>query len=140
MLKSMRMASLMAALGIAVSGGLAMAQSTARVEFEAGNDNAAVDGKVTGDEYVDYLLGAKAGQAMGVSLIVNSSDGNGTVYFNILPPGSSGEAIYNSSSEGTDAVNVPLPADGDYTIRVYQMGNDEDTGKTSSYTISVMIM
>ncbi len=140
MLRSMRMASLIAAVGIAVSGGFAMAQSTSRVSFEAGNDNAAVDGKVTGQEYVDYLLGAKAGQAMGVSLIVNSSDGNGTVYFNILPPGSSGEAIYNSSSEGNDAVNVPLPADGDYTIRVYQMGNDEDTGKTSSYTISVMIM
>jgi hypothetical protein len=140
MLSSMRIASLIAALGIVVTGSFAMAQSTSRVAFEAGNDNAAIDGTVTGDEYVDYLLGASAGQMMGVSLMVNQSDGNGTVYFNILPPGSSGEAIYNSSSLGNDAVNVPLPADGDYTIRVYQMGNDEDTGKTSEFTISVMIM
>jgi hypothetical protein len=140
MFTSIRLATVLAGLALAISAGIALAQTQSRVAFEAGNDNSAVDGKVTGQEYVDYLLGAKAGQAMGVSLTVNESDGNGTVYFNILPPGSSGEAIYNSSSDGNDAVNVMLPADGDYTIRVYQMGNDEDTGKTSSFTISVVIM
>jgi hypothetical protein len=126
------------ALGLSMTA--AVSQTQSRIAFEAGNDNAAVDGSVTGDGYVDYLLGASAGQSMSVSLVVTGSDGNGTVYFNILPPGSSGEAVYIGSTEGNDAVNVLLPADGDYTIRVYQMGNDEDTGKTSNYTVSVAIM
>ena len=63
-----------------------LAQSTARVQFAAGNDNAAIRASVTGDEYRDYLLGARAGQAMSVSLTTD-----GSAYFNILPPGSTGE-------------------------------------------------
>jgi hypothetical protein len=117
-----------------------VAQDQARVEFEAGNDNAAINGAVIGDGYIDYLLGAQAGQMMSVSLIPGESNGNGTIYFNILPPGSSGEAIYNGSTYGLDATNIELPADGDYTIRVYQMGNDADTGKTTAFMISVGIM
>jgi hypothetical protein len=120
--------------------GSAFAQETARVAFEAGNDNAAVNGSIIGDSYIDYLLGARAGQTMGVSLIPGESTGNGTVYFNILPPGSTGEAIYNGSIDGLDATGIVLPADGDYTIRVYQMGNDADTGVTTAFTISVGIM
>jgi hypothetical protein len=115
------------------------AQSSSRVQFERGNDNAALSGTITGQEYADYLLGARAGQTMGVSLIVDSSNGDGSAFFNILPPGSSGEAIYNGSIDGPDA-SVELPSDGDYTIRVYLMGNDADTGKTVGYTVSVTIM
>jgi hypothetical protein len=124
------------ALGAAVP---ALAQSQARVEFERGNDNAAVYGTIVGDEYIDYLLGARAGQEMGVSLIVGQSNGDGNVYFNILPPGSTGEAIYNASLDGLDVTGLVLPANGDYVIRVYQMGNDADTGKTTAFTLSVSI-
>jgi hypothetical protein len=130
------------ALVLAVSLGpvAVMAQDTARVEFEAGNDNAAIYGTIVGDGYIDYLLGARAGQTMAVSLIPGESNGIGNVYFNVLPPGSMGEAIYNGSIDGLDATGLTLPADGDYTIRVYQMGNDADTGVTSAFTISVGIM
>lgn len=111
------------------------AQSRERVSFAAGNDNAGVEATVTGQEYRDYLLGAQAGQTMGVSLITE-----GSAYFNILPPGSTGEAIYNSSIDGNDATGIVLPADGDYTIRVYLMGNDEDSGATVPFTLSMVIM
>jgi hypothetical protein len=117
-----------------------LAQDQSRVQFEAGNDNAAINGTIVGDAYIDYLLGAKQGQTMSVSLIPGQSNGNGTVYFNILPPGSTGEAIYNGSIDGLDATGIVLPASGDYVIRVYQMGNDADTGKTTAFTISVGIM
>ena len=96
-------------------------------------------GTIVGDEYFDYLLGARAGQEMGVSLIVGQSNGDGNVYFNILPPGSTGEAIYNASIDGLDVTGLVLPANGDYVIRVYQMGNDADTGKTTAFTLSVSI-
>jgi hypothetical protein len=115
--------------------GPALSQARSRVKIAKGNDNAAVTGTIRGQEYHDYLLGAKAGQAMGVSLIAE-----GSAYFNILPPGSEGEAIYNSSVMGNDAVNVPLPTSGDYTVRVYLMGAAEDEGRTVGYTLSMAIM
>lgn len=118
-------------IGVATSG---LAASVTRVEFAKGNDNAALDGKVTGNDYADYVLGAKAGQTMSVSLITQ-----GTAYFNILPPGSDGEAIYIGSMDGSDAT-IKLPTDGDYTVRVYLMGDDKDSGKTVAYTLSFTIM
>jgi hypothetical protein len=112
-----------------------LAQSTARVQFAAGNDNAAVQSTVTGGEYRDYLLGARAGQTMSVSLITD-----GSAYFNILPPGSTGEAIYNGSIDGNDATGIRLPATGDYTIRVYLMGADDSERRTVPFTLSMGIM
>jgi hypothetical protein len=97
-----------------------------------------VSGSITGQEYFDHRLGARGGQEMFVELTVTESDGNGTVYFNILPPGSSGEAIYNSSIDG-NTTTVELPRDGTYTVRVYHMGNDEDSGRTSAYRIDLSI-
>ena len=116
----------------------ASAQSRSEVHFEAGNYGAMVSGTVVGNEYVDYLLGAKAGQEMFVELTVVDSNGDGTIYFNILPPGSSGEAIYVGSMDGNSTV-VPLPADGEYTIRVYQMGKDADTCKTTGFNVDLSI-
>jgi hypothetical protein len=116
-----------------------LSQDQARVAFEAGNDNAAINGTIVGDGYIDYLLGAQAGQTMAVSLIPGESNGIGSVYFNILPPGSTGEAIYNGSIDGLDATGIVLPADGDYAIRVYQLGDDADSGKTTAFMISVGI-
>ena len=111
----------------------AVAQARTRVKFAKGNDNTSVDGTIRGEEYHDYLLGAKGGQRMSVSLISDQA------YFNILPPGSTGEAIYNSSINGNDATNIVLPKSGDYTIRVYQMGAAADGGRATAYTVSVTI-
>jgi hypothetical protein len=74
------------------------------------------------------------------ALIPGESNGLGSVYFNILPPGSTGEAIYNGATDGLDATGIVLPKDGDYTIRVYQLGDDADSGKTTAFMISVGIM
>lgn len=114
------------------------AQTTEQVHFSAGDFGTMVSGEVTGHDYVDYQLDAGGGQEMFVELTVTGSDGDGSVSFNILPPGSSGEAIYVSANDG-NSTTVTLPEDGTYTIRVYQMGNDEDTGKTSSYTVDLSI-
>lgn len=122
------------ALAAVGAGSQALAQTRSRVNFARGNDNAAVDGTVTGNEYRDYLLGARAGQSMSVSIMSERA------YFNILPPGSTGEAIYNSSVDGNDAVNVRLPKTGDYTIRVYLLGADEDEGTRMPFTLSITIM
>ncbi|MEM9567046.1 MAG: hypothetical protein AAF974_01970 [Cyanobacteria bacterium P01_E01_bin.34] len=116
-----------------------LAQLTSDVQFQPGSDSANLNGTISGPEYFDYVLRANGGQVMSVSLTVDATNGNGTAYFNILPPGSDGEAIFNGSMSADRYGEVNLPQDGDYTIRVYLMGNDRDTDKTVGYTVSVTI-
>ncbi len=116
----------------------AWAQQSADVKFEPGNFGTMVSGTITGDAYFDYSLGAKAGQEMFAELQVSDTNGNGVIYFNILPPDSDGVAIYNGSIDGNTA-RIDLPEDGNYTIRVYLMGNDRDTGKTVGYNLDLSI-
>ena len=111
----------------------AWSQSQEHMRFDAGNDNAYAEGVVRGAEYRDYILGARSGQEMYVSLSTQ-----GSAYFNILPPGSTGEAIYNSSLSGNDG-GVTLPASGDYRVRVYLMGADRSEARRIGYTLSVGI-
>ena len=128
----------LAAMLVTLHGAPSVAQTTIPVEFAAGAVSATVNGSVIGQDYADYVLGASAGQTMTVDLTVTGTNGDGVVYFNILPPGSDGEAIYNGSMDGRSA-SVELPQDGDYIVRVYLMGNDADTGKTVGFTIQVSI-
>jgi hypothetical protein len=128
---------LSAAMLAALSAPVA-AQRTADVQFQPGNYGTMLSGTIVGDEYFDYRLRAKAGQKMFVSLSVSGTNGNGSAYFNILPPGSDGVAIYNSSS-GDQSTTIELPKSGEYKIRVYLMGNDRDTGKTVGYNVDVSI-
>lgn len=109
-----------------------LAQAHTVVHFAPGNDNAFMRSSIAGDQYHDYILGARAGQTLGVSLI---TDGN--AYFNILPPGSD-QAIYNSSTSGNDG-SVKLPRNGDYTVRVYLMGGSRDSNRTVPFKLSVAI-
>jgi hypothetical protein len=123
---------------LALAGAAAQAQGVADVRFPAGDFGTMLSGSITGAAYFDHRLDARAGQAMFVDLTVAESDGLGTAYFNILPPGSDGVAIYNASVEGTTAT-IELPQDGLYTIRVYLMGNDRDTGRTVGYNLDLSI-
>ncbi len=114
------------------------AQMSADVKFPPGNYGTTVSGTITGDAYFDYRLGANAGQEMFAELEVSDTNGNGVIYFNILPPGSDGTALYIGSING-NAARIELPENGTYTIRVYLMGNDRDTGKTVGYNLDLSI-
>ncbi|QDY69343.1 hypothetical protein [Qingshengfaniella alkalisoli] len=124
--------SVIAAFGIATS---ATAQETHQVQFETGDDNAAVEARVTSNAYVGYVLGAREGQTTAVSLITD-----GSAFFNILPPGSDGEAIYIGSTDGPEATGITLPSTGDDKIRAYLMGNARDTRESVPFTLSMAIM
>jgi hypothetical protein len=116
----------------------ASAQESSEVRFAPGNYGTMLSGSVTGRDYLDYTLAARAGQEMFVELTVARSDGYGTAYFNILPPGEEFVAIYNGSMDGTTA-RIDLPETGSYTIRVYLMGNDRDTGATVDFNLDLSI-
>ena len=58
----------------------------------------------------------------------------GTVYFNVLPPGSNDVALFVGSRDGDDFVST-LSAGGVYRIRVYQTGNAKSSGKPTNFAI-----
>lgn len=104
-----------------------------RVKFAHGASSATLSGSLKGDETIDYVLGAKAGQTMTVSLETAST----STYFNVLPPGSEA-AIFIGSTSGKTFTGV-LPADGDYAVRVYLMRSAARRNEVAKYTLTVGI-
>jgi hypothetical protein len=102
-----------------------------QIQFAKGKSGTTVNDKIKGDATIDYRLGAKAGQTMTVDL-----SGKSTTYFNVLPPGSDGQAIFIGQNEGGH-YQGELPADGIYTLRVYQMGAAKSEGKENRFTLKV---
>jgi hypothetical protein len=104
------------------------------LQFAKGTSSATVKGTLKGDKTIDYKLRAKAGQTMSVALKTS----NAANYFNVLPPGSTGEAIFIGSTSGNDWTG-PLPADGEYTVRVYLMRSAARRNETADYRLTVGI-
>jgi hypothetical protein len=59
-----------------------LAQSKSQVQFQRRSDSAKLSGTITGDEYVDYIVRARKGQTMSVSLSIDATNGNGSAFFN----------------------------------------------------------
>ena len=118
---------------------LASAQDRVPISFNPGATSTTINGAIRGSEYIDYEVNARGGQTMVVSLGVTDSNGNGSVFFNILPAGQDFPALYVGSNDDDNRAEVTLPSSGNWAIRVYQMGNDRDAGRTSGYSIDVYI-
>ena len=110
----------------------AAAQQKVPVQFAKGASSATVKGKLSGDQYRDYLVNARAGQAMTVTL----ANPDGRAFFNVLPPGSSGEAVFIGSSEG-NSFKGPVPGNGATSVRVYQMRASGRRGEVADYTLTI---
>jgi hypothetical protein len=122
-----------AVLTLQVSAVSAQAPREERVSFKPGSSSATINGSIQGEDSIDYVLGARAGQTMSVTL----KSSNGANSFNVLPPGSEaaiaiGENLGNTWS-GT------LPADGNYRIRVFLMRSAARRKEAAKYTLSVAI-
>lgn len=107
---------------------------TTRVQFQRGASSAVVEDSITGYESVDYLLGARAGQSMTVSMATN----NRFNYFNILPPGETQVSVFTGSTSGNQFEGV-LEQSGDYKVRVYLMRNAARRNETANYRLEMMI-
>ncbi|MCJ2178583.1 hypothetical protein [Novosphingobium album (ex Hu et al. 2023)] len=104
---------------------------TTNVQFPRGTTGTTVSGTIKGRQIRDYVVRASAGQVMSVRM-----RGARIVYFNIMPPGSQGEAIFVGSSSG-DSFTGTLPKSGPYKIRVYQMRATARRGEVDSYRLSI---
>jgi hypothetical protein len=102
-----------------------------RVTFAAGASSATIKGQIKGDAGIDYVVRASAGQTLTVSL----SPSNRSNYFNVLPPGSNDVAMY--VAQDGQSYSGMLPADGDYTIRVYLIRAAARRNETSTFTLTV---
>jgi hypothetical protein len=127
------------ALCASLWAGTSLAQETVDIKFKPGANSTEINGTIKGDEYIDYVLGARGGQTMVVSLAVTGTNGHGSAYFNILPAGKDFGGPYTGNMDDDNRAEVTVPSDGDWAIRVYLMGNDRDTGKTVGYSINVLI-
>jgi hypothetical protein len=107
---------------------------TERVQFHKGASSATVEGQIKGRESVDYLLGAREGQSMNVSMATD----NTSSYFNIIAPGKANEAIFVGSIAGNQFEGT-VPASGDYKIRVYLMRNAARRDETAKYRLEMII-
>ena len=104
-----------------------------QLQFKKGASSATITGKIKGRQSVDYQLLARAGQSM----VVNFKPSNSSAYFNVLPPGTD-VAIFVGSTSG-NRFEAELPADGEYTIRVYLMRNAARRNENANYTLEVGI-
>ena len=100
------------------------------VRFKAGENTAAIKGTLKGDETVDYIVNATAGQTM----VVNLESRNKSAYFNVTAAGED-SALFIGSTLGSRFEGV-LPKTGDYTVRLYLMRNAARRGETAPYTMT----
>lgn len=127
---------LLAAAGLlaATAGQAAEDMRTQRVHFERGASSATVEGSIKGYEIVDYVLGAREGQSMNVSMATS----NTASYFNILAPGEDEVAFFVGSVNGNQYEGV-LPASGDYKVRVYMMRSAARRNEVANYRLEMII-
>jgi hypothetical protein len=90
-----------------------------------------LNGTLKGDESIDYLVSAQAGQILSVD-VASSNPG---LYFNILPQGSA-EALFIGSTSGNVA-DIPLPETGTYAIRVYLMRSAARRDEAAQYALGI---
>jgi hypothetical protein len=121
---------------VSVTGTLALAQDIRqeRVQFSRGETGTTIEGRISGYEIVDYKLGARAGQAMNVTMETD----NDASYFNVMAPGETEVAFFIGSTQGNE-FSGQLPETGDYTIRVYMMRSAARRNEIARYRIEVDI-
>ena len=70
---------------------------TSNFTFPRGSTGTSVNGTIKGEQTRDYVVRAGAGQVMKVT-----KSGSSIVYFNVLPPGSDGEAIFTGLAQAVE--------------------------------------
>mgnify|MGYP000167328859 CR=1 FL=1 len=129
------MAGLLSVLGLLLSIPASASDIQTRpVRFKEGESSITIKAALRGRQTVDYSLPARAGQTMSVTF----SSSNRSAYFNVMPPGSTWDAMFVGSTEGDVWAGV-LPSDGEYRIRVYLYRNAARRNERAGYTLTIGI-
>ena len=103
-----------------------------RLTFAPGTSSTRIEGEITGDETIDYLLDVRAGQSLNISM----ASPNSAAYFNVLEPGETEVAVFNGSM-GENMFEGVAAQSGTYRIRVYLYRSAARRGETAAYTLEV---
>jgi hypothetical protein len=109
----------------------AAAQARQRVRFARGASSAQVSGTIKGYKYIDYVVGARAGQTLSLRIT-----GSSAAQFAVF--------MADGGNLGMDSAGVAewsgeLPATEDYTIRVLMPRAQARRGETARYTLRIAI-
>lgn len=119
------------ALGVAavVAGGWGFPSE--RVAFRNGT-TAAVRGRLIGPHLAacDYIVTARAGQTLQVELLTDATE----IYYSVTPAGAD-KTMINTSVTGDRKWSAPVPADGDYSVRVFLLRRAARAGATASFKL-----
>jgi hypothetical protein len=107
---------------------------TQQVKFKSGSNSATIQGSIKGYQTVDYVLNARKGQTMNVSMATK----HGATYFNILAPGENEVAMFNGSMSSNQYEGT-LPKSGNYKIRVYMMRSAARRNEVANYRLEMII-
>ena len=107
---------------------------TERVKFEPGATSTIIESTIQGYQIIDYVLNAKKGQYMNVSMATD----NLANYFNILEPDEAEVAIFNGSMSENQYEGILLKS-GDYKIRVYMMRSAARRNEVANYRLEMII-
>jgi hypothetical protein len=108
-----------------------------RVQFQAGTSGTTIQGKIKGEQIVQYLIRANAGQTLSVGF--NSDNGGSS--FNIYAPGKvpgKDGAMVIGENVG-NAYEGSLPATGDYIIQVGLNRNARRNNEVANYRLKINI-
>ena len=105
-----------------------------RVEFAAGESGTRLEGAITGYATIDYVVNARAGQTLSVSL---ATDHGGNA-FNLIPPDADNEAVFIGTTAGNH-YSGRLDLDGDWKIRVYLVRAAARRGETAEYALEIAV-
>jgi hypothetical protein len=89
---------------------------------------------IEGYQTLDYVLNAREGQYMNVSMATQ----HGATYFNILEPGETEVAMFNGSINGNQFEGT-LKKSGDYRIRVYMMRSAARRNELANYRLEMIV-
>ena len=104
------------------------------IQFIHGTQKATVEGRIVGQNDVDYTVRARAGQMAKISL----SGQNAGLAFNLMAPGETNVAFYNGAVSG-NRFEGALPKDGVYRIRVYLTKGAVSNNEVARYRLDVKI-
>lgn len=108
------------------------ATRTVPVRFARGADSATMQGRISGYDTVDYVLGARRGQRLTASLRTSNS----FAYFTVLPPG---DPVAPEGGATTKTYSGVLATGGDWRVRVYLMRNAARRGERADYVLTTTV-
>ncbi len=110
-----------------------IAQQETVVAFAKGASSATLKGSIKGDQDHSYLVDARAGQTMTVTL----ASTKGSAEMNVWAPGN--DTAISLGADDPYNVTVVLPTTGRYKVQVYQMRASARRGETANYTLAVAV-